>query len=100
MLLIPLGKNLAKELWNVLWFWDCYGRLGRVAGGPVVGGGGGKVVRESLEVGDEEGGDSKLLVLPGEPQLVAAIPCQGVEVGEEGGFLHVLPHEGVQGGEG
>ena len=51
----------------------------------------------SLEVRDEEGRDCKLLVIPGEPQLVAAIPCQQVEVGEEGGLLHVLPHEGVQG---
>ena len=57
------------------------------------------MVRESLEMGDEEGRDGKLLVLPGEPQLVAAIPCQGVDVGEEGGLLHVLPQEGVQGGE-
>ena len=55
--------------------------------------GGGKVVRESLEVGDEEGRDSKLLVLPGEPQLVTAIPRQGVQVGEEDGLLHVLPEE-------
>ena len=30
-------------------------------------------MRESLEVGDEEGRDGKLLLLPGEPQLVAAI---------------------------
>ena len=29
----------------VLWFWDCYGRLGRVAGGPVEDVGGGRVVR-------------------------------------------------------
>ena len=57
------------------------------------------MVRESLEVGDEEGRGGKLLLLPGEPQLVAAVPCQGVEVGEEGGLLHVLPQEGVQGGE-
>ena len=53
----------------------------------------------SLEVGDEEGRDGKLLVLPGEPQLVAAIPSQGVQVGEEGGLLHVLPQERVQVGE-
>ena len=51
--------------------------------------------RESLEVRDEEGRGGKLLVLPAEPQLVAAIPCQRVEVGEEGGLLHVLPHKGV-----
>ena len=51
-------------------------------------------------MGDEEGRDGKLLVLPGEPQLVAAIPRQRVEVGEEAGLLHVLPHEGMQGGEG
>ena len=50
-------------------------------------------------MGDEEGRDSKLLFLPGESQLVAAIPCQRVEFGEEGGLLHVLPQEGVQGGE-
>ena len=54
---------------------------------------------KSLQVRDEDGRNSKLLVLPGEPQLVAAIPCQRVEVREEGGLLHVLPHEGVQGGE-
>ena len=59
-----------------------------------------EIISGLLEVRDEEGRDGKLLVLPGEPQLVAAIPSQGVEVGEEGGFLHVLPHEGVQGGEG
>ena len=48
---------------------------------------------------DEEGRDGELLVLPGEPQLVAAIPRQGVEVGEEGRLLHVLRQDGVQGGE-
>ena len=37
----------------------------------------------------------KLLVLPGEPKLVAAMPRQG----EERGLLHVLPDEGVQSGE-
>ena len=31
---------------------------------------GGRVVRESLEVGDEEGRDGKLLLLPGEPKLI------------------------------
>ena len=51
-------------------------------------------------MGDEEGRDGKLLVLPGEPYLVAAVPRQRVEVGEEAGLLHVLPHEGVKGGEG
>ena len=54
---------------------------------------------KSLEVRDEEGGDGELLVPTGEPQLVAAIPSQWVEVGEEGGLLHVLPQEGGQGGE-
>ena len=49
--------------------------------------------------GTEEEGDGELLFLPGEPQLVAAVPSQGVEVGEEGGLLHVLPQEGGQGGE-
>ena len=48
---------------------------------------------ESLDVGDEEGRVGKLLVLPGEPQLVTAIPRQGVQVGEEDGLLHVLPEE-------
>ena len=65
----------------------------------VVGCGGGDG-RESLEVRDEEGRGGKLLVLPGEPQLVAAIPCQRVEVGEEGGLLHFLPEERVEGGQG
>ena len=60
---------------------------------------GGRVVRESLEVRDEEGRDGKLLLLPGEPHLIATVPCQGVEVREEGGLLHVLPQEGVEGGE-
>ena len=49
---------------------------------------------------DKEGRDSALLVLPGEPELVASVPRQGVEVGEEGGLLHVLPQEGVEGGQG
>ena len=47
---------------------------------------------ESLDVGDEEGRDGKFLLLSGEPQLVAAIPSQRVNVGEEAGLLHVLPH--------
>ena len=33
--------------------------------------------RESLDMRDEEGRVGKLLVLPGEPQLVTAIPLQG-----------------------
>ena len=45
-------------------------------------------------MGEEEGRDGKLLVLPAEPQLLAAIPSQGVDVGEESGLLHVL-QEGV-----
>ena len=49
-------------------------------------------------MGDKEGRDGKLLVLPAEPQLVAVIPSQGVDVGEESGLLHVL-QEGVEGGE-
>ena len=49
---------------------------------------------------DKEGRGGELLVLPGEPELVAAVPRQGVEVGEEGGFLQVLPQEGVEGGKG
>ena len=49
---------------------------------------------------DKEGRGGKLLVLPGEPELVATVPRQGVEVGEEGGFLQVLPQEGVEGGKG
>ena len=51
-------------------------------------------------MGDKEGRGGELLVLPGEPELVATVPRQGVEVGEEGGLLHVLPQEGVEGGEG
>ena len=47
---------------------------------------------ELLDVRDEEGRVGKLLVLPGEPKLVAAMPRQG----EERGLLHVLPDEGVQ----
>ena len=43
----------------------------------VVGGGGG---RESLEVRDEEGGVGKGGVLSGQPDLVAAIPSQRVQV--------------------
>ena len=46
----------------------------------------------SLDVGDEEGRDGKFLLLSGEPQLVAVIPSQRVNVGEEAGLLHVLPH--------
>ena len=42
---------------------------------------GGMVVGESLEMGDEEGRDGKLFLLPGEPHLVAAVPGHGVEVG-------------------
>ena len=49
---------------------------------------------------DKEGTGGELLVLPGEPELVATVPRQGVEVGEEGGLLHVLPQEGVEGGKG
>ena len=51
-------------------------------------------------MGDKEGRGGELLVLPGEPELVATVPRQGVEVGEEGGLLHVLPQEGVEGGKG
>ena len=46
-------------------------------------------------MGDKEGRGGELLVLPGEPELVATVPRQGVEVGEEGGLLHVLPQEGI-----
>ena len=49
----------------------------------------------------QEGRGGELLVLPGEPELVATVPRQGVEVGEEGGLLHFLPQErgeGIQGG--
>ena len=48
----------------------------------------------------KKGRGGELLVLPGEPELVATVPRQGVEVGEEGGLLHVLPQEGVEGGQG
>ena len=57
------------------------------------------VIGESLKVGDKEGRDSKLFVLPCEPELVTSIPSQGVEVGEEGGLLHVLAQESVEGGQ-
>ena len=57
------------------------------------------VVGESLEVGDKEGRSSKLFVLPCEPELVTSVPRQGVEVCEEGGLLHLLPQEGVEGGQ-
>ena len=52
----------------------------------------------SIEVWDEERWGNKLLVLSGEPQLIAPIPSQGVDVGEEGGLLDVLLQEGGQGG--
>ena len=42
---------------------------------------------EVIEVWDKERKGNKLLVLSGEPQLVAPIPCQRVDVGEEGGLL-------------
>ena len=47
---------------------------------------------------DEERWGNKLLVLSGEPQLIATIPSQGVDVGEEGGLLDGLLQEGGQGG--
>ena len=49
---------------------------------------------------DKEGRGGEFLVLPGEPELVASVPRQGVEVVEEGALLHVLPHERVEGGQG
>ncbi len=54
--------------------------------------------KRSIEVWDEERWGNKLLVLSGEPQLIAPIPSQGVDVGEEGGLLDVLLQEGGQGG--
>ena len=57
------------------------------------------VVGESLEVGDKKGWGGELLVLPRKPELVTSVPRQGVEVGQEGGLLHVLPHESVEGGQ-
>ena len=51
-------------------------------------------------MGNQEGRGGELLVLPGEPELVASVPRQGVEVVEEGALLHVLPHERVEGGQG
>ena len=44
---------------------------------------------------DKEGTGGELLVLPGEPELVASAPRQGVEVGEEGGLLFGLRQERV-----
>ena len=49
---------------------------------------------------DKEGRGGELLVLPGEPELVAAVPRQGVEVGEENGLLHILAQESVEDGQG
>ena len=51
-------------------------------------------------MGDKEGTGGDFLVLPGEPELIASALRQGVEVGEEGGLLHVLRQERVEGGQG
>ena len=45
------------------------------------------------DVGDEEGWSGVIMLLPAEPQTVAAIPGQGVEVGQEVRLLQVLPHK-------
>ena len=52
--------------------------------------------RESLEMRDEEGRVGKGGVLSCQPDLVAAIPSQRVQVAEESGSFHVLLHECVQ----
>ena len=46
-------------------------------------------------MGDKEGRGGELLALPGEPELVATVPRQGVEVGEEAGLLSGLRQERV-----
>ena len=45
---------------------------------------------------DEEGWCGVIMLLPAEPQIVAAIPGQGVEVGQEGRLLQVLRHKLVE----
>ena len=63
------------------------GRLARAEGaGPGLlaarrqaGGGGGQVA----QVGEEEGRGGELLLLPGDPDLVRAVPGQGVQVVHE-----------------
>ena len=53
-------------------------------------------MRESLEVRDEEGRVGKGGVISPQPDLVAPIPSQGVEVAQKSRFLYVLLHEFVQ----
>ena len=45
---------------------------------------------------DEEGWVGKCGVVSCQPELVAAIPSQRVQVAQEGGSFHVLLHEFVQ----
>ena len=76
------------------------GRLARAEGaGPGLlaarrqaGGDGGQVA----EVGEEEGRGGELLVLPGDPDLVRAVPGQGVEVVHENWLFKIFLHELVQ----
>ena len=51
-------------------------------------------------MGDKEWSDGELLVFPDEPELIATIPREGVEVGEENGLLHILAQESVEDGQG
>ena len=51
---------------------------------------------DSLEVRDEEGWVGKGGIISGQPDLVAPIPSQGVEVAQKCRFLYVLLHEFVQ----
>ena len=51
---------------------------------------------DSLEVRDEEGWVGKGGIISGQPDLVAPVPSQGVEVAQKCRFLYVLLHELVQ----
>ena len=44
---------------------------------------------------DEVGGRGELHIFPSEPDLVAAIPSQGVEVIHEGRLLQIFPQVGM-----
>ena len=56
-------------------------RVPGVCGGMWVGG------RESLDMRDEEGRVGKGVVISCQPDLVASVPSQRVEVAQESGFL-------------
>ena len=65
-------------------------RVPETCGGMWVGG------RESLDMRYEEGRVGKGKVISCQPDLVASIPGQRVQVAQEGGSFHVLLHELVQ----